>query len=801
MHGRMGERENRMKPTRKPAPSDPAAASVPNVPNVAKAVAPSSALHAANTSSAPADPRVGSRWGKYLLVERLGHGGMGVVYKAQDEVLQRVVAIKVMVEAPTEPDLRRRFAREAKAAARISHPNTVTMFEIGEHDGLMFLAMEYVQGGTAQDRLTARGTLPWRESVRILAGACRGLIAAHAAGLIHRDIKPANILVSLDGHSKLTDFGLVRITDNTTLTPISIEGNVVGTPHFMSPEQCRGDELDGRSDIYSMGATLFTLLTGRHPYEFDQYMTVMFAHCENPVPDPREFAPSVPEPCAKIVMRAMAKDPNERFATARELSAALESLLKQRRRKGSTETRPVPPSQTSPSRAAELADTQRLTVELGSSATNARWSERAYYALWAGVAALVFLFAALFGTFAGRWLKNTPTDTSNTDIWTETPPSTLEAAPIHRALRNLIANRKQRAGDTAATATALDNNEKEIANLRQWHELLKQLEPPRRITKPVQKLDAQFQVDGLVYMPIGKLIISVRNNGENGRFEIHAWKDGKRVTEQSYRGSARTLLLLPDGKTLLVATQQFPLMLWQPGLGKVGEIAAPKGLDAQVTAVALNPRTQCLAIACRVYGKEPPFYRILVWDIEKKIVRRDIAAGATSIEALIFSSDGACVYSGGNGREIRSWDVATGQALAPFPTAVKIVKVMAINESGDTLAIGGHNHRDNQPMHIELRHAKTGVGWADLHGHAAALCDLKFAPGSKFLVSCGYDHTARVWEMSTAREIATIEVCNYLAYRLDFMSDGGALLVTGDWVKQIQVWDLAFLVASGPARK
>jgi serine/threonine protein kinase len=271
----------------------------------------------------------GRRLGRYLLLKELGRGGMGVVYGGVDTSLDRRVAVKVLPERLSrDPVALKRFLQEARAAGRLIHPNTVAVFEVGEERGRHFLAMELVEGGTAADFIRRRGPFNWPEATRVIADACRGLAAAHAAGLVHRDIKPANIMRSTDGTVKLADFGLAKLLDRGEGDSLSAAGTVLGTPAYMSPEQCESRPVDARSDVYSLGATYYALLTGRPPFaESTGAVQQMYAHCHLPAPDPRTARPEIPAGCAAIVARAMAKSPPDRYASAGEMLAALEVVL------------------------------------------------------------------------------------------------------------------------------------------------------------------------------------------------------------------------------------------------------------------------------------------------------------------------------------------------------------------------------------------------------------------------------------------------------------------------------------------
>src|SRR5262249_5671856 len=224
------------------------------------------------------------RLGDYEVTELLGQGSMGLVLKAFDAGLKRWVALKVLAPGLAgDPVARRRFAREAQAAAAVHHPHVVTIHGVSEAGGLPFFAMEYVAGGSLQDYLDCHGPPPWRDAARLAAEVAAGLAAAHARGLIHRDLKPSNILLQTDwasgtlGVVKLGDFGLARVADDVRLT---LTGLVTGTPLYMAPEQARGEALDGRADLFSLGSVLYALCTGGEPFPGGNPMAVLRQVCE-----------------------------------------------------------------------------------------------------------------------------------------------------------------------------------------------------------------------------------------------------------------------------------------------------------------------------------------------------------------------------------------------------------------------------------------------------------------------------------------------------------------------------------------
>jgi serine/threonine-protein kinase len=245
--------------------------------------------------SAPGEARqlplsAGSKLGPYRIVGHLGRGGMGDVYRAHDEGLDRAVALKTISPALlADGDFVTRFRAEARAAARIQHPNVVQVHYCGEDSGTFYFAMELVEGTSLGELVRSRGALPWSEAARLAAQVARALDAAHVHGVIHRDVKPENVLVASDGHAKVLDFGLAKRVEDAGTTA---SGVIVGTPRYMSPEQAQGEPLDARSDLYSLGATLFHTLAGKPVFDGSSPMKVCMRQVQEPPPDLGPLAPS-----------------------------------------------------------------------------------------------------------------------------------------------------------------------------------------------------------------------------------------------------------------------------------------------------------------------------------------------------------------------------------------------------------------------------------------------------------------------------------------------------------------------------
>lgn len=268
-------------------------------------------------------PQPGELFGHYRIVRVLGTGGMGAAFEAEDVDSGRRVALKVLSQKLDSPEARERFLREGRLAASINHPNSVYVFGTEEIAGTPVISMELVAGGTLQERVNARGPLPISEAVDAVLQIIAGLEAAQRIGILHRDIKPSNCFRDADGTVKIGDFGLSISTAIRTEPALTSAGAFLGTPAFCSPEQLRGDELNARSDMYSVGATLFYLLTGHTPFEGRNHVQLLATVLEQRAPSPRKFRRDIPQGLVKVILRCLEKQPGERFATYLKLAKAL----------------------------------------------------------------------------------------------------------------------------------------------------------------------------------------------------------------------------------------------------------------------------------------------------------------------------------------------------------------------------------------------------------------------------------------------------------------------------------------------
>ena len=265
--------------------------------------------------------------GRYEIIEKIGNGGMATVYRATDKVLKRDVAVKILRdEFTTDEEFIKRFEVEAQSAARLTHPNIVSIYDVGVEDNFNYIVMELIRGKTLKEIiLEEKGPLPWKWSVNVAIQIASALETAHRNNIIHRDIKPHNIIITEDGIAKVTDFGIAKAVSNSTITAF---GTTIGSVHYFSPEHARGGFTDAKSDLYSLGVVLYEMVTGKVPFDADTPVSVALKHMQEKPQEPIEVNPNVPMAVNKIIMKALQKDTNLRYQTATDMLDDLRKALK-----------------------------------------------------------------------------------------------------------------------------------------------------------------------------------------------------------------------------------------------------------------------------------------------------------------------------------------------------------------------------------------------------------------------------------------------------------------------------------------
>ena len=275
--------------------------------------------------------QAGQMLGPYRIISQIGQGGMATVYKAYQPSMDRNVAIKVLPsQLAQSPEFAKRFQQEARTIARLEHAHILPVFDYGESDGITYFVMRYLEAGTLKDRMEAGRPLPLQEIDRIFTQLSDALGYAHSHGVVHRDLKPANALIDSQGDLFLTDFGIAKILESASPRLTQTDA-IMGTPAYISPEQAQAQTVDQRSDIYSFGIILYEMVTGRVPFVADTPLAVILKHLSDPLPLPSTIRSDIPEGIEKVILKALAKNPDDRFASADEFESAWKHALEELR--------------------------------------------------------------------------------------------------------------------------------------------------------------------------------------------------------------------------------------------------------------------------------------------------------------------------------------------------------------------------------------------------------------------------------------------------------------------------------------
>lgn len=331
----------------------------------------------------------GQNLSNYKVIEKLGSGGMATVYKAHELSLNRVVALKVLSSRLSQDEeYIKRFHREAQAAAKLNHPNIVQVYAIGEDQGIHYFAMEYIKGKSLADIKKEKNVIPATEAIAIIKPVAEALGEAHSAGLIHRDVKPSNIMMDPSGRPKVTDFGIAFVTE--AKTKLTQDGSIIGTPEYLSPEQCEGKKVDGRSDIYSLGVTLYEILSGQTPYQADTPVGMLMKIIKGSFPPLNEVNPAVPESVVNVVQKMMETDPQKRYADTGELIRALEEVEKSLTQPAVPIAEKVPADKTKPEPVTAFIEQHSI--------------EKRKRNLWPAITVAAIILLLLGGAFAAKVL-------------------------------------------------------------------------------------------------------------------------------------------------------------------------------------------------------------------------------------------------------------------------------------------------------------------------------------------------------------------------------------------------------------
>lgn len=731
----------------------------------------------------------GHSLGRYHILEKLGEGGMAVVYKAFDTHLECEVAVKVIrldnLPRNAEERALKRFEREARSVAKLDHPNIVKVTDYGEHEGSPYLVMPYLPGGTLKQNLKEHGRMVWQDAARLLTPVAEALEYAHRKGIVHRDVKPSNILLTADKRPMLTDFGVAKVVDGEVTQDLTGTSATVGTPEYMAPEQVMSKTVDHRADIYALGVVFFEMITGRRPYEADTPMAVLVMHSRDPLPRPKDLVPELPDAVEQVLLKALAKGPEYRYADMAAFAAALERLERNQQltapavEKTKTVIEPI---------ATTYATFDQIERDTALPQTPPRVATESS----------VEIKPDSFFDFGNHDIKGlsetvipekeideTETNCENTEPELVTPVSATAPLP-----------RPEKARYVSPYSQPGGYNKPDIIR---WKWLVLTLIViggiiglfVSAVNRPNQRAVVVYPTS-TPEIGATKTAYAIVAGTQNARIRITQTAVEKAYTTALAKITSTTTVKSQKYEMLLKVTLNKDILTIAKSptesLIAVGTSAGIYLMDATslVEKLFINTESYLYNVAFSPDGQilasiENDNSDIYLWRVSDGKKVSTFVGHSDYIIDIEFSPTGDLLASASADGTIRIWKVSTGLTMHTLQGDEDRVRSISFSPNGQTLASGGDD------SNIRLWNVDDGTLINALEGHADWVNHVVFSPDGQLLASGGRDSKIIIWGVSDGALLRTMEGYNYV--ECNVFSPDGTILVSGSAsTPDIHVW-------------